>query len=98
VSGISARTLTRVRPQVGVAAVHGWQWRAECRMADPALFYPPEFERPSVKTRRVAEAMAVCARCDVRADCLTYAVVNREQGIWGGTTDEQRRIMRQVSA
>ena len=34
--------------------------------------------------------MAVCGRCDVRANCLSYAVEAMPEGIWGGTTPEER--------
>jgi len=37
-------------------------------------------------------ALAVCAACPVRADCLAYAVTTgQEYGIWGGRTQQQIR-------
>lgn len=30
-------------------------------------------------------AMAVCARCGVRDECLAYAIHHRLDGVWGGT-------------
>jgi len=65
-----------------------WWSRAECLSADPELFFPP-----SLRVRRqIAEAKAVCARCQVRTQCLSYALAAGPlRGIWGGTTDEERR-------
>lgn len=64
-----------------------WAARAECRGEDPALFFPASDDDPST-------ALAVCARCPVRQECLEYALEARERfGIWGGTTERQRRRM-----
>lgn len=42
-------------------------------------------------------ARAVCARCQIREECLDYAVANHEQhGIWGGTSEKERRIIRRA--
>ncbi len=69
-----------------------WAARAECRGEDPALFFPGSDDDPSV-------ALAVCARCPVRQECLEYAIEARERfGIWGGTTERQRRRMVRRSA
>ena len=46
-----------------------------------------------------AEAVALCATCPVRAQCLEYALRNKEShGIWGGTTPEERRRIRRRPA
>jgi WhiB family redox-sensing transcriptional regulator len=46
-----------------------------------------------------AEALALCDTCPVRAQCLEYALRNKESyGVWGGTTPEQRRRMRRQPA
>jgi hypothetical protein len=40
------------------------------------------------------EAKAICAECPYKVRCLAYALKNNEQGIWGGTTErDRRRIM-----
>ena len=62
-----------------------WTARAACEGVDTELFYP-------VAPEQEAEALAICATCPVRAQCLDAALRDREQyGIWGGTTPEQRR-------
>ena len=37
------------------------------------------------------KAKAICSRCPVRLDCLSYAIMYDEEGIWGGMTDEERK-------
>jgi WhiB family redox-sensing transcriptional regulator len=69
-----------------------WTDQAACRGTETEIFFPatPDEE---------AEALSICATCPVRAQCLDYAVRNRETyGIWGGTTPEQRRRMRRERA
>jgi len=45
----------------------------------------------------VARAKAVCAGCPVREACLEFALANDERwGVWGGTSERQRRAMRAV--
>lgn len=69
-----------------------WLLRAACRGTDPALFFPGPEDTP-------APALAICARCPVRQDCLEHAIATRERfGIWGGTTERQRRRLIRRSA
>jgi hypothetical protein len=42
------------------------------------------------------EAKAICAECPYKARCLEYAINNHEQGIWGGTTERQRNVLRKA--
>jgi WhiB family transcriptional regulator, redox-sensing transcriptional regulator len=69
-----------------------WTDRAACRGTDTEIFFPANPDEE-------AEALSICATCPVRAQCLDYAVRNRETyGIWGGTTPEQRRRIRRERA
>jgi WhiB family redox-sensing transcriptional regulator len=69
-----------------------WQAKARCTEADPEIFFP---ERGGSSKA----ARAVCAQCDVRMDCLEYALNNKEQfGIWGGTSERERRRLRKERA
>lgn len=41
------------------------------------------------------EAKRVCLTCDVRGDCLEYALANDERfGIWGGMSERERRKLK----
>jgi len=63
-----------------------WNRKAACRLADPELFFP---ERGG--NAEVAAAKKWCRQCPVQADCLQYALANREQhGVWGGCTERER--------
>ena len=65
-----------------------WQDYANCRGADADLFFP---ER-GASTRK---AKAICAACDVRQECLDYAITSGEKfGIWGGMSERERRRVR----
>ena len=64
-----------------------WRNNALCAQVDTDLFYPE-------KGGSTSPAMKVCARCDVKKECLLFALETKEKhGIWGGTTERQRRRM-----
>jgi WhiB family redox-sensing transcriptional regulator len=69
----------------------GWQERALCAQTDPEAFFPE-------KGGSTREAKKVCRSCEVRAECLEYALEHDERfGIWGGLSErERRRIKRQA--
>lgn len=72
-----------------------WRNEALCRDTDPDQFFPVGMTLDVV--RRVDAAKAVCNACPVREACLQYAVeTNQDTGIWGGTSEEERRILRKV--
>jgi WhiB family redox-sensing transcriptional regulator len=65
-----------------------WQDFANCRGADPDLFFP---ER-GASTRT---AKQICRECSVRAECLEFAIVSSEKfGIWGAMSERERRKIR----
>ena len=69
-----------------------WQEEANCLGVDPDLFFP---ER-GASTR---EAKAVCRGCEVRYECLEYALAHGEKfGIWGGLSERERRRVRRQRA
>jgi WhiB family transcriptional regulator, redox-sensing transcriptional regulator len=70
-----------------------WMSRGACRQADPELFFPIAIVK-SAAARQAEAAKAVCAACAVRAKCLSYALETMPEGIWGGTTLEERRTAR----
>jgi WhiB family transcriptional regulator, redox-sensing transcriptional regulator len=67
-----------------------WWSRGACSSADPELFFPISQAGPALQ--QLAAAKAVCARCEVRRQCLSYALAAGPlQGVWGGTSEEERR-------
>jgi WhiB family redox-sensing transcriptional regulator len=70
----------------------GWMDRSACRQADPELFFPVSPAGPGV--RQTEAAKTVCRGCAVRINCLSYALQLMPEGIWGGTTQEERRAAR----
>lgn len=72
-----------------------WQVRAACRGPETWLFFPPSHpERKDEREEREARAKAICARCSVTAECLEYALRNREPyGIWGGLNEVERQAL-----
>jgi WhiB family redox-sensing transcriptional regulator len=67
---------------------------------DTGLFYPSEMAERKKKgmageKERVELAKKVCAGCDVKMECLDYALEKREEyGLWGGLTPRERGVMR----
>jgi WhiB family redox-sensing transcriptional regulator len=65
-----------------------WQDFANCKGADPDLFFP---ER-GASTR---QAKSICRECTVREECLEFAIVSSEKfGIWGAMSERERRKIR----
>jgi hypothetical protein len=70
----------------------GQRWRAQAarRGADVAIFMPERGER-------LDEARAYCSRCDVRVECLEYAMsfgADLCHGVWAGASGRDRRRAR----
>lgn len=74
-----------------------WTADANCHGRGDLMF-APSLERPPAQERRVAAAKEICRRCDVQAECLTYALnTNQTHGIWGGHDEiELRRLRRRL--
>jgi WhiB family redox-sensing transcriptional regulator len=69
-----------------------WWGLAACRDAEPEVFFPISATTASRDT--VQRAKAVCTSCPVQSQCLRYALRHRqEQGIWGGLTEDERRLL-----
>lgn len=69
-----------------------WTADALCAQTDPELFFPP-------KGGSVTAAKAVCASCDVVAECLEFAIRTGERrGIYGGLTAKERARLRRAAA
>ena len=65
-----------------------WRDEANCLTVDPEIFFP-------VKGGSTVDAKKICDSCEVKVECLGYALQNNERfGVWGGLSDEERRKMR----
>ncbi|OLT12960.1 hypothetical protein BJF79_03405 [Actinomadura sp. CNU-125] len=97
---MTARQIRRVTPvasgpplAIGLAAVEDqvpWQTRGLCAETDPDAFFPEK----GASTRA---AKNVCRGCEVRAECLEFALdTDQRFGIWGGTSEKERRALRRL--
>jgi len=74
-----------------------WRDQAACRDVDPDLFFPVSTSGASV--RQIEEAKQVCRTCPVCGPCLQWALERGENaGVWGGTTEDERRNVRLLRA
>jgi WhiB family transcriptional regulator, redox-sensing transcriptional regulator len=68
-----------------------WQREAACRglgtAESQAIFFP-------TKGESIKEAKAICGGCPVAAECLEFALTNGCIGVWGGTSERERRRLR----
>ena len=72
-----------------------WRDDAACRDADPDLFFPIGTAGPAL--RQIGAAKRICRTCPAQARCLAWALDNRViDGVWGGTTGEERHAMRSL--
>jgi WhiB family redox-sensing transcriptional regulator len=78
--------------QAPVLEERPWAVFAACRGIDSDLFFP-------LTKDQEAHALTICGTCTVLDDCLDYALGAGERfGVWGGTTEKQRRrLTREVS-
>jgi WhiB family redox-sensing transcriptional regulator len=75
--------------------VGDWRDNAACRDTDPELFFPIGTTGPAVE--QIESAKIVCFQCDAQPACLEFALAtNQESGIWGGTSEEERRKLRKA--
>ena len=69
-----------------------WISQGACRNEDPEIFFPVAAQGPALA--QASAAKAVCRRCAVNAACLSFGLETMQEGIWGGTTREERSAMR----
>ena len=61
-----------------------------CATTDPEAFFP---EKGQGGERSIKIAKSLCKTCAYTVKCLQWAIDNKETGIWGGTTEKERRSM-----
>jgi hypothetical protein len=73
---------------IGLDPRHSWQDDALCPQTDPNAFFPDKGESTT-------PAKQICLHCQVRQQCLDYAVAHDERfGVWGGFSERERRRMK----
>ncbi len=88
-------TQAKLVPRTPSQPDHGWRDSAGCRSADPEMFFPVGDAPAADEAASVAKA--VCRTCVVRSPCLEYALATKQvDGIWGGTTERERRRLRRA--
>lgn len=76
------------------ADVWDWQLDGACRGVDSAVFFHPERERGTARTRREAAAKAICRACPVQEMCRSHALaVHEPYGVWGGLSEKEREAI-----
>lgn len=74
--------------EIGDVEKGDWQERALCAQTDPDAFFPD-------KGGSTRDAKRICVGCEVRAECLGYALARDERfGIWGGLSERERRALK----
>jgi WhiB family redox-sensing transcriptional regulator len=77
-----------VRKETGDDNPLSWQTDSLCAQTDPEAFFPE-------KGGSTRDAKKICSSCEVRTQCLQYALANDERfGIWGGLSERERRKLR----
>ncbi|GGP69971.1 hypothetical protein GCM10010185_48690 [Saccharothrix coeruleofusca] len=85
---VPARELSAFTDLFDAADEQDWQERALCAQTDPEAFFPE-------KGGSTREAKRICLGCEVRSECLEYALAHDERfGIWGGLSERERRKLK----
>ncbi len=80
------------------SADYTWRDDAICKDTDPELFFPVGTTGQALL--QIDRAKQVCCECPVKIECLDFAIdTNQDSGIWGGTSEDERRdIRRRIAA
>jgi WhiB family transcriptional regulator, redox-sensing transcriptional regulator len=72
-----------------------WVRRARCKDEDPDLFFPVGTTGSSSLQTEMAKA--ICGLCEVRPECLEWALATgQDSGVWGGLSEDERRALRRA--
>lgn len=90
--------MSHLASQLALAAADDdWRDHALCRDTDPELFFPVGTTGPALVS--IHHAKQVCSQCTVARECLDYALAtNQDSGVWGGLSEEERRVIRRQRA
>ena len=74
-----------------------WRRSALCRDSNAELFFP--IGSTGIALDMIEAAKDICEQCPAKDPCLEFALqTNQEAGIWGGSTEEERRLIRKMWA
>lgn len=71
-----------------------------CAETDPDSFFPKDYfddengKSAASSYENERSVKAICNECPLKLDCLMYAMTTGQHGIWGGTTENERRAIR----
>ena len=72
-----------------------WMDQGACVGENPKYWMSTSEEETTKEVREnVQLALQVCRKCPVQSECLSHAMSYLEVGVWGGTTDIERQLMR----
>jgi WhiB family redox-sensing transcriptional regulator len=72
-----------------------WVYQARCKDEDPELFFPIGNTGPAAA--QIDMAKGVCCKCEVRDECLEWAMsTGQDAGVWGGLSEDERRALRRA--
>lgn len=84
-------TIAPPEPTIDAADETPWQERGLCAQVDTELWFPD-------KGGSTKEAKKICLGCEVRLQCLDFALDHDERfGVWGGLSERERRKLKRAS-
>ena len=95
VAPMAERVARKVAESPGPSADVSWRKNASCCDTDPDLFFPVGTTGQAID--QIDQAKTVCMGCPSQLPCLEFALrTNQDTGIWGGTSEEERRHLRRT--
>ncbi len=89
------RVARKVAERPGAPTDISWRAVASCKDTDPDLFFP--VGTTGLAITQIEEAKQVCLGCPAQLQCLEFALrSNQDSGVWGGTSEEERRHLRRT--
>jgi WhiB family redox-sensing transcriptional regulator len=83
--------MTDGRLQLTAERVLSWRSSAACSGLPHNIFFPSA----EANDAEVAYAKEICDSCQVADACLEFAFeTNQRSGVWGGTSEEDRKTLR----
>ncbi|MCW2835946.1 MAG: whiB2 [Marmoricola sp.] len=72
-----------------------WRFKALCLRENADLFFP--IGSKGLAIAQTDQAKKVCHGCEVREQCLAWALdTGQDHGVWGGLSEDERRRLKRV--